>query len=200
MPQVEPALVAAGHFVADEQSQEVCVSHFGLDGLTVSGFEGMEDAGQPQLPEQVGEVGFRVSCWYAPVEWMDEGAETAAAVSVPDEFAGVPAESTLAGVAIGEGNRSRIRRRVRHRVLFQYGLDGAVLRIVVVQGTPAGGLETLGAVFPDQAQYPLHLAEVVHDVVIEQELDQGMAGTADFPCLRPAPCGRAPLVSECVGW
>ena len=60
VPQVEPALVAAGHFVADEQSQEVRVSHFGLDSLTVSGFEGMEDAGQPQLPEQVGEVGFRV--------------------------------------------------------------------------------------------------------------------------------------------
>ena len=131
---------------------------------------------------------------------MDEGAETAAAVSVPDEFAGVPAESTLAGVAIGEGIEVGFVAGFGIESLFQYGLDGAVLRIVVVQGTPAGGLETLGAVFPDQAQYPLHLADVVHDVVIEQGLDQGMAGTADFPCLRPAPCGRAPLVSECVGW
>ena len=123
---------------------------------------------------------------------MDEGAETAAAVSVPDEFAGVPAESTLAGVAIGEGIEVGFVAGFGIESLFQYGLDGAVLRIVVVQGTPAGGLETLGAVFPDQAQYPLHLADVVHDVVIEQGLDQGMAGTADFPCLRPAPKSTCP--------
>ena len=71
---------------------------------------------------------------------------------MPDEFAGVSAESTLAGVAIGEGIEVGFVAGFGIESLFQYGLDGAVLRIVVVQGTPAGGLETLGAVFPDQAQ------------------------------------------------
>ena len=116
---------------------------------------------------------------------MDEGARDGSCRFSARWFGVSPAESTLAGVAIGEGIEVGFVAGFGIESLFQYGLDGAVLRIVVVQGTPAGGLETLGAVFPDQAQYPLHLADVVHDVVIEQGLDQGMAGHCRFPV--PAP-------------
>jgi len=46
------ALITTGDFVLDQQRQEVGVSQLGLDRLTVSRFERVEDAGQAQLLEQ----------------------------------------------------------------------------------------------------------------------------------------------------
>ena len=42
-------LAPAGDLVLKDESQEVGVGHLFFDGLTISGFQGVQDAGEPQL-------------------------------------------------------------------------------------------------------------------------------------------------------
>ena len=52
----ELALFLPGDFVLDEHGQEVGVSELFLDGLTVADFQGVQDAGKPELFEQRGQL------------------------------------------------------------------------------------------------------------------------------------------------
>ena len=124
---------------------------------------------------------------------------TAVAVSVLEEFAGVPAVPALAGVAVGEGVEDGFVGGLGVQPLLQDGLDGLVPGVVVMQGAPAGGLEAPGAVPVGQGDQSLDRAQVDQDLVVEQDPDHLVAGVADFPGPLKTPLGGMRLVGEGIG-
>ena len=59
-PLRELALIAAGDFILQQQRQEIRIGQLGVDGLAVSCFERIENAGQAQLFEHGFELGHGV--------------------------------------------------------------------------------------------------------------------------------------------
>nr|WP_281784100.1 hypothetical protein [Sinimarinibacterium flocculans] len=56
-PGLQLLLLAAGDFVGDQQREKLGVSELAVDGLAITGFQRVEDAGQAQLLEMRGELG-----------------------------------------------------------------------------------------------------------------------------------------------